>query len=412
MKSISSFRNATPAQLTAALLDARNYTLTLFERLAAAGMDDPARVPYLKIINPPLWELGHLAWFAEWFTLREAQPGLPAVTRYPSLLHDADAYFDSGTVAHATRWQLNLPPLKIIKTFAENVLDRILENLARADNSDETLYPFRLVLAHEDMHGEACYYTLQTLGIAPPNVLMDAYASSFADHPSAISPAPEIAYAGGEMYLGSQPNNGFVFDNEKWAHRVNIAPFCMDAALVTNQQYAEFIVAGGYQQHNFWSTAGAAWLSQSSRSAPRYWKHHEGKWQTQNFDKWVALSPNQAVRHINLFEAQAYCTWAGRRLPIEAEWECAAKLNHAHSSLKTLQWGELWEWTQSPFAPYPEFSADIYQNYSSPWFDTHQVLRGASFATQTRMRSATYRNFFTPERDDIFSGFRTCAIES
>lgn len=411
MKPQHSFRHATPTQLAEALLDARNYTLTLFDQYASAGLDDPARVPYSNIINPPLWELGHIAWFAEWFVLREAATSHPSAARYPSILKNSDAYFDSGAVAHATRWSLDLPDTELIKNYCRNVLERILDKLAHTPDTDAALYPFRLVLAHEDMHGEAFFYTLQTLGLpAPRAFLADAISNP---------PSSEIHFAGGEILLGSAPDDGFVFDNEKWAHRVSVPPFSMGSTLVTNQQYSEFIAAGGYQQRQYWSDTGWAWLTQNQRSAPRYWKNNgqnkNQEWQCLRFGETVDLPPQQAVRHVNLHEALAYCAWAERRLPTEAEWAFAAQMNPENFSSgkfhqNNFQWGELWEWTQSPFTPYPGFSADAYQEYSAPWFHTHQVLRGASFVTKIRMQSAEYRNFYTPERDDIFAGFRTCAI--
>ncbi len=457
MKPQQSFRHATPVQLAEHLQDARNYTLAMFEQFSSVGLDDLTRVPHLKIINPPLWELGHIAWFSEWFVLREAAT---RAAFHPSLLKNADAYFDSGAVAHDTRWSLNLPDTKSIKNYCKNVLECILEKLTHTENNDTALYPFRLVLAHEDMHGEAFLYTLQTLGLATPSALLENDIS--------IKPATEIHFSGGEMLMGSAPDNGFVFDNEKWAHRVIVPPFSIDSSLVTNQQFSEFIAAGGYEKNQYWSGVGWAWRKQNARTAPRYWKRDGGnknqQWQCLRFGETVDLPPDQAVRHVNLYEAQAYCAWANRRLPTETEWEFATHTQHTQfnsgkplgrkliipaqagiqlnkkfprsrqylnidplrgvfvsldsrlrgndgsNELSEFHWGALWEWTQSPFAPYSGFSADAYQEYSAPWFYTHQVLRGASFATQARMRAAAYRNFYTPERDDIFVGFRTCGI--
>ena len=119
--------------------------------------------------------------------------------------------------------------------------------------------------------------------------------------------------------------------------------------------------------------------------------------------------PEPAGLHLNAFEAQAFCTWAGRRLPTEAEWECAA-LTLDNTLADPFQWGDVWEWTASPFAPYPGFVAHPYRDYSQPWFDGRPVLRGGSFGTQPRMKHPRYRNYFPAERNDIFAGFRTCAV--
>ena len=390
----TSFRNASPSQLAAALQDARNYTLALFDRFQSSGLDNVARVPYLPIINPPLWELGHIAWFAEWFVLREAATSHPSAARYPCLLEASDRWFDSGNVAHASRWTLDLPDTSAIKKYADQVFNRILDKLAHIQNDAKALYPYRLVLAHEDMHGEAFAYTLQTLGLAALPEF-----SKRAELPVAQA---DLYFAGGSLQLGSPVTNEFVFDNEKWAHEIKLAAFNISSALVTNAQYQQFIEQGGYEKTQFWDDAGRAWLAASKRTAPRYWQN-DGM-QCQRFGSLIELPINQPVRHVTLHEAQAYCRWAGRRLPNEAEWECAAMSSKNH-----FDWGDLWEWTDTSFAPYPGFSADAYLEYSAPWFNTHQVLRGASFVTQQRMTSPRYRNFFMPERDDIFVGFRTCA---
>lgn len=391
----SSFRTANAAELAQALQGSRDYTLRLFDCFAAVGLDVPARVPPLEIVNPPLWELGHIAWFAEWYILREATSSAPDAALRPSLLTMGDDWFDSNTVAHAMRWRLGLPSTGALKTYCHEVLDRVLDKLAGAADDDAALYPYRLALAHEDMHGEAFAYTLQTLGVNLPQEL-------------AILPSPswsqgEIRFAGGTIRLGSTQDGSFVFDNEKWAHACHVPSFTMDSTLVSNAQFSDFIDDGGYQNPHFWSKAGQAWLMTQNSSAPRDWQRDGNFWRAARFGRMMTLSPSQPVRHLSLYEAQAYCAWAGRRLPTEAEWEFAALSGHP-----AFRWGDLWEWTCSPFTPYDGFEADAYREYSAPWFDTHQVLRGASFVTPPRLRSPKFRNFYLPHRQDMFVGFRTC----
>lgn len=393
-----SFRRAGPDRLASMLRDARHYTLALFDTLAEAGYADAARVPRLAIINPPLWELGHTAWFAEWFVLRNAASSRPGDADGHSLLARGDDWFDSNLVPHRTRWALDLPGPGAIQTYCEEVLERILERLAAEPNDDAALYPYRLALAHEDMHGEALLYTLQTLGVALPGEMVGSLAASL--------PSGEIAFAGGSFMRGGDQSHGFVFDNEKTAATCRVAPFAIDAGLVTNARYLDFVEDGGYQDARHWSEVGRAWLKESERSGPRYWRRDgdSGQRQQLRFGRRVALVPEAPVRHLTLHEAQAFCRWAGRRLPLEAEWEFAAASGHPD-----FKWGDLWEWTATPFLPYAGFAPDRYLEYSAPWFGSRQVLRGASFATPARFRSPAFRNFFTPARDDIFSGFRTCA---
>jgi EgtB-related family protein len=187
-----------------------------------------------------------------------------------------------------------------------------------------------------------------------------------------------------------------------------VASFAIDASLVSNARYLAFVEDGGYQDARHWSDAGRAWLAASQQSAPRYWRRDEdggdGAWRQLRFGRREALAPAAPVRHLTLHEAQAWCRWAGRRLPTELEWEFAAVSGHP-----AFEWGRLWEWTATPFLPYAGFAPDRYLEYSAPWFGTRQALRGASFATPARFRSPYFRNFFTPERDDIFAGFRSCA---
>jgi len=398
----SSFRTANAIELAGTLQNLRTTTLALFDCFVAAGLDDPANVPLLAEINPPLWELGHLAWFAEWYILREAQSSDPVSALRGSMLTKGDDWFDSNTVPHKQRWHLGLPGSGALKTYCREVADRVLDKLSRITDDDTTLYSYRLVLAHEAMHVEAFAYSLQTLHVAPlPSLAVQ----------TPLTPATgEVCLPKGAIILGADPHApGFIFDNEKWAHTVDVDAFTIDASLVSNVQYEQFIAAGGYQNPAFWSEAGRAWLMQQYSSAPRGWLRDEMRWCCERFGFLAELVADEPVRHVSFYEAQAYCAWAKRRLPTEAEWQKAEK-KAANSEHPSFRWGALWEWTVSPFHPFPGFETDAYREYSAPWFGTHQVVRGASFATAACFKSANYRNFYAPHRNDMFIGFRTCAL--
>jgi len=324
--------------------------------------------PKLAIVNPPLWEIGHLAWFQEKWCLRTDPPA-------GSLLENADRLYDSSAVPHDVRWDLPLPSVEQTKSYLGNVLERVLERLEAEPDNEALHYFVRLATYHEDMHGEAFHYTCQTLG----------YESAFSrEEKSFPAKAKDLDVKAGKFRLGAEPGkHAFVFDNEKWAHEVDIAPFRIASTPVTNGQFLEYVEDGG--------------------KAPRYWKKVEGRWMQRRFHKLEPLVSEEPVRHVDWNEAQAYCRWARRRLPTEAEFELSLQE-------KDFSWGAVWEWTGSPFQPYPGFVIDPYADYSKPWFGTHKVLRGASFTTPRRMLRPTFRNFYMPDRGDVFCGFRTCAL--
>jgi len=394
--STPSFRNATALELAAAFDEARSHTLTLFDCFAGAGFDVPDKVPRLAHLSPPLWELGHIAWFAELFVLRGAASSNPTDAVRASLLTKGDEWFDPNAASHSARWEAGLPAAGKLKTYCREVKERVQDKLEHVGNDDAALYPFRLALAHEYLHGEELANTLQSLGVILPPQLAQRSIPPWS--------LGEIRFPGGTLQLGAARGEGFVFDNEQWAHPVYVPAFTMDSTLVSNAQYAEFVADGGYENPRYWSAAGRAWLMAQDCAAPRGWTRSSSGWLCERFGLHIAVNGQEPVRHVNLFEAQAYCVWAGRRLPSEGEWEFAVTNGHA-----ALRWGDLWEWTCTPFEPYPGFEAGPWRDYSVPAFATHQVLRGASFATPERMRWPKFRGFALPDRSQMFVGFRTCA---
>ncbi len=426
------------AHLIDCLVDARARTLELVHGFNA----DQLKGPPLDIVNPLLWEIGHLAWFHEHFALRS----LGDTTQR---LDAADALYNSSTVPHDIRWDLPLPTLQGTLDYMARVQDAMVSRLSGAATSAEAAYLYLLTTYHEDMHGEAFTYSRQTLGYPAPD-----FATLLAGPLTDIDAGPldgDVAVAGGSFSLGAAPGADFVFDNEKWAHPVTVEPFRIGCAPVTNAQFLEFVADHGYRRSTLWSEAGWRWREEVGAEHPLYWIKQQASWSERQFDRTIDLRPHRPVIHVNWYEAEAWCNWAERRLPSEAEWEAAAATEpgaggfgsrkrrypwgdaapgprHANLDGRVLgtvdvaahpegdsAWGcrqmlgNLWEWTAAPFEPYPGFVPDIYEDYSAPWFGSRKILRGGAWATRGRMITNTYRNFFTPERRDIMAGFRSCA---
>ena len=409
-------RSAGKELLSLALMDARNHTLRWLA-IYEAGLDAiDWRVPMQPELNPPLWEAGHIGWFQEHWIGRHVQRlrGTacdPTGTRLASIEPQADRWYDSSAVPHETRWSLDLPGLQRTKDYLAETMEISLDLLdatdVDVDDPDAALYFHRLALFHEDMHGEAFAMMAQTLGLRVPagDRLSRDLQSTTAGRGSMVQ-RPPLTFLPVRWTLGSDRDQGFVFDNEAQAHDVALPGFEIDSQAVTWSQYAEFVEDGGYDDARWWSAAGWQWVQREGRRVPRHVDQLRQGVLQRRFGALVHLPMHQPVVHVSWYEADAWCRWAGRRLPTEVEWEAAA---HAGAT-RGFRWGDVWEWTATTFRGSPGFRADPYRDYSQPWFGTHKVLRGASFATSDRMRHLKYRNFYRPERDDLFCGFRSCAI--
>ncbi|MBU6271492.1 MAG: SUMF1/EgtB/PvdO family nonheme iron enzyme, partial [Betaproteobacteria bacterium] len=343
---------------------------------------------------------GHVGWFQTHWLVRNPQRhrGCQADPAAVAVAAD-DALYDSSRVPHAERWRLPVPgPAALRRQLAEQ-LERSLALLAALpdDADDDALYFFRLALLHEDMHHEAALYMARAVGvpIADPRWQARALPAS----------APPLRLPAGRWRLGSDAQAGFAFDNELAAHEVVLPALEIDASARAWADYLPFIEDGGYQVMRWWDEPGQAWLRASGARAPRYLRREGGGWEHWLHGRWQALDPRQPACHLSAHEARAWCRWAGRQLPTEAQWERAALTGGS-----AFRWGDVWEWTASPFAPFAGFRAHPYRDYSAPFFDGRPVLRGGSCLTQPRLRHPRYRNYFPPDRSDVPAGFRSCAL--
>ena len=427
------------ATLAAMMQDARQRTLELVSDLTA----DQLIGPKLETVNPLRWEIGHVAYFYEFFVLR-------AHFGKDSVLGDlVDKLYDSINISHADRWDLPLLSMDDTLRYMTDIKDAMIAGLEAEDLSGEARFMAQFGVFHEDMHTEAYLWGRQTLGYPTPTL------KGGMDRANIATPGAHLGYVdipGGRFEVGAPKGVPFSFDNEGGTHVVDIQPFSIAKAPVTNAEFAAFVADGGYANDRFWCTDGIAWRDQRGLMHPGYWqKDGADGWAVRRFDQTLPLADHEPVIHVSWHEANAYAAWAGGRLPREAEWEVAALgLPAADGGLAATKqrypWGEImnegtyanldgyalgpvdvaayadgdsafgcrqmlgnvWEWCSDTFGAYPGFKPDAYEDYSQFLFGATKVLRGGAWTTRSRMMHGTYRNYFEPERWDIFSGFRLC----
>ena len=430
---MTTLRIASTDTLLDALLDARRVELALLDDLTDAQMLG-ARAHFLE---PPIWEMGHVGWFQEYWLLRRLEGADP-------LLPGSDDIYDSFNVSYTRRWDHCFPSRTATLAYITDVLRRSVARLEARKPSEEDAYFYTLAAQHEDMHAENLTAIRQSLAYARPAGLPSTCP------PPSVDPSfrlGDVAVPGGTFRLGADPDEPFVFDNEKWAHPVEVAPFRVARTPVTNAEFLLFVQDGGYRRRDCWGRRGWDWRRREGAEHPLFWQQDGGRWFERRFDLLVPLEPWHPVVHVNWYEAEAFCRWAGRRLPTEAEWELAATLDPTTGRKRRFPWGDspptperanldyrnggtldvrslpagdspvgcrqmignVWEWVAETFEPYPGFVCDPYKEYSAPHFGDKKVLKGGCWTTRSRLIRATWRNFFKRHRRNIFAGFRTAA---
>jgi gamma-glutamyl hercynylcysteine S-oxide synthase len=425
------------------LLEARARTLLL-----AGGLsDEDLRAQHDPLMSPILWDLGHIAHFEELWLTRNLDGPIEFV-EMPGLYNPFEH-------PRSTRGALPLPVLAQCREIMDEIRARVLARLFAADfDSANPLlrdgFVYRMVLQHEYQHNETMLQTLQLKQGAPyaPPVRLAPGGDAT---PAVRVPdsAEMVRFPGGRVEIGTGDRSA-AYDNERPAHAVELAPFWIDAHPVTNQDFLEFIASGGYAKREHWSEAGWRWRTEAGVSAPKHWRLEDGVWLTRGMDRVGPVDPMHPVCHVCWYEAEAYASYAGKRLPTEIEWEAAAAWDPATGRSRRYPWGDappdaatanvdqltfgtapvgsyprnrspigcygmigdVWEWTASDFGPWPGFESFPYKEYSEVFFGTeYKVLRGGSWATRPGAIRNTFRNWDYPIRRQIFSGFR-CARDA
>lgn len=352
----------------------------------------PQPVPF---VSPPKWHLAHSTWFFEEMILKRN------LKSYKEFHADFGFLFNSyyNTIGERTfradRGNITRPGVSEVYAYREYVNEGMME-LFEQELSPELRELIELGLNHEQQHQELLITDLKyTLGHNPIFPVYDETQNLLADSNKQTGWIPmeegiyEIGHDGG----------AFCFDNELNKHKVYLQAFEISKALVTNGEYIEFIEAGGYSRFDCWLDEGWSWLNENNITNPLYWHKIKGKWHYFTLAGLKEVDPDAILGHVSFYEAQAYATWKGLRLPTEFEWEAASD---------SFDWGRRWEWTNSAYLPYPGFKTaeGAVGEYNGKFMINQMVLRGASIATAPNHSRKTYRNFFHPHFQWQYSGIR------
>jgi iron(II)-dependent oxidoreductase len=396
------FRGAELDYPSGALIETRERTLQLIADFDSATLE----AVHSPLMSPLVWDLGHIAAFEDlWVSRTIGRPML-----HPELV---DVY-DADETPREKRGELPFLKTGEALAYLEEVQARTL-HLLEGDGAGLDGDRLALIIRHEQQHNETMLQTFQLARLNSPfSDGLERFPAEVTDSDPAGLDLVEID--GAAVPIGSGPDDGFAYDNEKPRHIAQVRPFKIGRAPVTNAAWADFIERGGYERSEWWSPEGWAWRTAEQASAPLTWTRDGRRWR---LGELLELDPSEPVIHVAWFEADAFARSLGARLPTEFEWELAATWDPS-VELKTTpeantasplgmlgMIGNVWEWTSSTFHGYPGFVPYPYREYSEQFFgDRYRVLRGGSWASRPLMATATFRNWDLPQRRQIFSGLR------
>jgi ergothioneine biosynthesis protein EgtB len=347
-------------------------------------------------VSPPKWHLGHTTWFFETFILK------PFSVNYQVYNDEYNFVFNSyyetvgNRVIRTDRGNLSRPSVNEIYQYRAYVDEAMVKFLATTP-TDEVKELLILGFNHEQQHQELLLTDIKY--ILGNNPLFPTYSKKQKEVLTVSEIEPGFIQISEGVYEIGYDGKNFSFDNELNRHKVYLHDFSISKTLVSNAGFIEFISAGGYENFNFWHAEGWDWVKNNNINAPMYWHLIDGKWFNYTLAGLLPIDLTAPLSHISYYEAYAFASWKGMRLPTEFEWEIAAK---------HFNWGERWEWTESAYLPYPGFSKapGAIGEYNGKFMVNQKVLRGASIATPKNHSRITYRNFFHPHLRWQYTGIR------
>ena len=390
-------------------------------------------------MSPPKWHIGHVSWIYEAIISKLDKDYEFYSKEFSEYLNSYYQQFgtpqDKGLRGISSR-----PTVDQIFQYFNTINQRVEKFIESKSLSEDEIKLITIGFHHECQHQELLVYDLQHL-------LAEQYRPTRKNEiPKQESVEKKSVHIKGGLYTMGYNGKGYCYDIELPEHKVYLNDYKIDAYPITNQQFMEFIKDGGYENYKYWLSDGWEKVKANKWKAPMYWEKIDGEWNVRDFLGIRKINPNQPVCHVSFYEADAYCKWAGKRLPTEAEWEKAACWNEEKHEKTTFPWGnelptedkcnllesyfwgcseigsfpkgvshlgcqhmigDVWEWTASEFTGYPGFKTG-FDEYNDKWFTNQKVLRGGSFGTPKMSIRSSYRNFFRLDERWLFSGFR-CA---